>query len=91
MDASESLFKCLKTTAIGKNPVNDQNDFDDLTDDLEKLPCEDSNISLIIQHIENIKKAEEIDKALFELSKHRDNIKDIAVYIYFSTGTMAIL
>ncbi len=92
MDASEYLISCLKISKTLKNSSNNQNSYEEQQDDRnENFINEESNINIIIKLIENIKKEEDIDKALFELSKQRENFKDIAIYLFYSTGTMAIL
>ena len=94
MEASEYLIKCLKMSHIHENSTNVKQDFKANSDENKSETSflnEDPNKALIVKLIENIQKKEEMDKALYELSKQRENFKDIAVYIYYSTGTMSLL
>jgi regulator of replication initiation timing len=94
MEASEYLINCLKMSRINKNASNTKQDIEEITEEntAESFALnEDLDKALIVKLIEDIKIKEEMDKALYELSKHRENLKDLAVYIYYSTGTMAIL
>ncbi len=96
MEASEYLINCLKMSQKNRNSLNITEDIEEVIDENKagnsnSFILEEQNHSLVINLIENIKKKEEMDKALFELSKQRENFKDIAVYIFYSTGTMSIL
>lgn len=88
MEASEYLINCLHMSNmkqdLEENQINENTDKNSLIN-------EDPNQAFIVKLIANIQKHEEMDKALYELSKQRENFKDIAVYIYYSTGTMSIL
>ncbi len=94
MDASEYLLSCLKTRNINKafsnsDYVVEENEDGSINknDSFSNIP----NCQLIINLINNLKKEELIEKALSDLSKQRENFKDIAVYLYYSSGTMIIL
>ena len=94
MEASECLINCLKMSRMNKYTSNAIQDIEEITEEntSESFALnEDPDKALIVKLIEDIKIKEEMDKALYELSKHRENLKDLAVYIYYSTGTMAIL
>ena len=93
MDASEYLINCLKMNQTNNNFSNMEINFEEFPDEKknENKHYYNSDAEFIIRLIENIRKKEEIDKSLFELSKQRENFKDIAVYIYYSTGTMSLL
>lgn len=94
MEPSECLINCLKMSQFNQSSSNVKQEMEDFTDE-NKLEMsdveEDTNQTLVFKLIESIKVKEEMDKALFELSKQRENLNEIAVYIYYSTGTMAIL
>ena len=91
MDTSEYLIKNLKYTNMDANNLNcdflNENPEENETDLSNQTP----SLNLIINLVENIKKESEIDKALYELSKQREKYEDMALYIYYSTGTMGIL
>ena len=57
----------------------------------EKLKSPDTEIQKIIDLINEIKKETTREHALSELSKKRETFKDLALYIWYSTGTVSSL
>ena len=57
----------------------------------QKLKSPDTEIQKIIDLINEIKKETKRDHALSELSKKRETFKDLALYIWYSTGTVSSL
>lgn len=49
------------------------------------------DITLIIQWVNDIKDESKRETALAELSKKRENFADLALYLWYSTGTVASL
>jgi len=45
----------------------------------------------VIEHIYNLKYAEKREEALAELSKKRESFPNLAPYLWYSVGTLAIL
>lgn len=94
MEASEYLINCLKMSHINQYDSINNQDMQDLKEEniSENLSTtHDPNQDFLIKLIGDIKVKEEMDKALFELSKQREYLKDLAVNLYYSSGTMTIL
>jgi len=94
MDTSEYLINCLKISQINKISSNSSHNFEESLEgnmSQNSISNENQIKELIIKLIQKIQKKEDFDKSLYELSKQRENFKDIAVYVYYSTGIMTIL
>jgi CCR4-NOT transcription complex subunit 9 len=57
----------------------------------EHTPTSQEDITLIIQWVNDIKDESKRETALAELSKKRENFADLALYLWYSTGTVASL
>lgn len=51
----------------------------------------DREFEKVIEHIANLKYPEKREEALGELSKKRESFQQLAVYLWHSVGTLAIL
>jgi CCR4-NOT transcription complex subunit 9 len=51
----------------------------------------DKDFDKIVEHIANLKYPEKREEALQELSKKRDTFPKLAIYLWHSVGTLAIL
>jgi CCR4-NOT transcription complex subunit 9 len=49
------------------------------------------DITMIIQWVNDIKDESKRESALAELSKKRENFADLALYLWYSTGTVSSL
>jgi CCR4-NOT transcription complex subunit 9 len=63
--------------------------FRESSEDQTNIKQED--ITLIIQWVNDIKIESKRETALSELSKKRESFADLALYLWYSTGTVASL
>ena len=84
---STHLIKCL-STCQNLSFLSEEETSDEAPQEENKNPTEEEQLSTLFQNLQNPLKRQE---ALLELSLMEDTCKDLAVHIFYSSSTLAIL